>query len=204
MKFRIYTQRCVPRSRMNLHILYNYIVFGKTHLTAGEPLCFRLASSFSSESLHGCYTHTLIKRSSATSRCSYLDTQVAQARQWELIQLNQPGDGKLASLEAALPALVSSRTFSAHLEVKTLKIINILNVKSCYAWDIPTVQRSWHAHSHLKHTSLTYKRMPWHCEFCLVLLPRYKGLACHFISLTWIYVNDNQYVNVTGYNLQLF
>lgn len=35
---------------------------------------------------------------------------------------------------------------------KNSSIINILNVKSCYAWDTRTVQRSWHAHTH------TFKR----------------------------------------------
>lgn len=70
------------------------------------------------------------------------------------------------------------------------EIINILNVKSCYAWDTHTVQCSWHAHLHLKQFDIQKDALTlW---IFSVLLPHYKGPACHFILLTLNYVNDDQ------------
>lgn len=68
------------------------------------------------------------------------------------------------------------------------EIINILNVKSCYAWDTHTVQCSWHLH--LKQFDIQEDALTlW---IFSVLRPHYKGPACHFILLTLNYVNDNQ------------
>lgn len=109
------------------------------------------------------------------------------SRQRETHHRNQPGGRWWIH-----PTLVSSRTFSVRPERKTLYLV-ILNVKSCYAWDIQPVPSSSPVLSLLKLHQFDFQKddlfffCPQQTHYC-------ERWACHVISRnnkkkTWTNIN---------------
>lgn len=135
---------------------------------------------------------TLIREVSDLLAFPYLDIQVARARQWELQQLKPT---------RRLGRRCSRRQEHSQL-ARRWKLFNHQHpeceVMLCLRYSYSTM---------LLTCTLTFKTV-WHTRGCLDIVNFvpffflskhlvYKGLACHLISLTSNYVNDNQQVNVT-------